>query len=633
MKRLIAMLLVAGLSFSAVACGGSSSSSSSSQDSTESSEAAETETEAAEESAEPVDNQVIIGTISEINGDMMYGWTNGATNADIKYLINEWGAVPVVFTKEGYFQENPSVSDGITTTDNEDGTKTFTIKIKEGLVYSDGSAITATDYVFSVLLRSSPEFGALEADNIGGQQFVGFEAFQQGESETFTGVNLIDDYTFAVTVKAEELPYFYELTFASVVPYPMAVIAPGVTITDDGTGATISAEFTAELLAETINNPETGYRFNPQVTSGPYKFVSFDPSSQQAILTINENYSGTYDGVQPSIETIIFKEVIDATQFDELASGSVDLIAGVSGGESISKGLDLVDEGVAGYTSYPRAGYGKIQFACNFGPTQFEEVRQAIAYALDREAFALEYTGGYGTLVHGYYGASQWEYVENKDALEDTLTHYNLDLEKAEQLLVDGGWTLNAEGAEFVKGTDDIRHKEVDGELMPLVIEWANTTNNPVSDLISRMLPENLASIGVKLNSTPMEFSLLLTNLYQNEGQNYHMYNLATGFATTSAVWYYFNEDLENYGGTLNTSFIADEELHTIAQEMKAIEPGDNEAWSAKWLELQVRWNELMPEIPLYSDEYHEFFSPNLQNYDPNALWATEFAIVYATME
>ncbi len=73
---------------------------------------------------------------------------------------------------------------------------------------------------------------------------------------------------------------------------------------------------------------------------------------------------------------------------DELAAGTVDLIGGVSSGDSINAGLDVCDEGKAEYASYNRAGYGKIAFSCDVGPTQFAAVRQAIAYCLDRDEFA-----------------------------------------------------------------------------------------------------------------------------------------------------------------------------------------------------------------------------------------------------
>lgn len=607
MKKGLSLLLALALTVNLAGCGSSTSSSNS--------------------------NQLIIGSTTDVNADFMSGWTNIAVNSYIKTLMS--GYETISYTKEGTFVPNmTTLAQDIETTENSDGTKTFTMTINEGLVYNDGSAITAEDYVFSALLAASPEFGSLDASNFSGSHLVGFEDFNSGESRTFSGIRLIDDYTFSFTVKAEELPYYYDIYYASAEPSSIATLAPGVTVYDEGNGVTISEEFTSELLQETILDPETGARYNPTVTSGPYQFVSYDSSTYQAVIEINPNFVGNYEGQTPSIQTLIFKSVVNATQFDELAAGSVDLIQGVSGGDSINTGLDLVDNGSVDYFSYPRNGYGKITFACNFGPTEDPLVRQAISYTLDREEFAKVYTGGFGQLTHGYYSYSSWEYQDNADAINDEFEIYTKDLEKAEALLIEAGWTLNANGDDYVKGTDTLRYKKVDGVLTPLEIEWANTPDNPVSDLIALMLPDAMAEVGMKLNPTTIEFAVLLENMQQTGGQqNYHMYNSSLGFATLPSPWYYFNSDLETYGGAYNPWFIADETLNDIVNEMKYLEAGDSESWSKLWLAMQIRINELCIELPLYSDEYHDFFSSKLEGYEPSSIWSLGYSLVYASIK
>lgn len=627
MKKIIALLLAAAMSFSLVACSNnvvSSDDSSTSTDSTNTSTDTDVETD--------YSNQIIAGSTTDMNSDMMSGWTNGATNASIMELING-GAGTMAYTSDNQYVENPTVlAEDVAVVENEDGSKTYTFVINEGLVFSDGSDLTAKDYVFAILLYASSEFKALEATN-DGMQIVGYDAFLADETEVFSGVQLIDDYTFSVQIDASWFPYYYEESLIGFSPLPMEVIAPGVTIVSSEEGAGFDEAFTLELIQETIANDTTGYRYFPSVTCGAYVLESFDLATQQAVLVINENYIGTYDGVQPSIEKIIFKSIDTSTQFDELGAGSIDIITGVNGGEYIENGLTMVDDGGFDYSTYLRNGFGKITFACNWGPTQYTEVRQAIAYCLDRTEFALEFTGGYGSVVQGYYGLAQWEYDDNAEAIAENFNTYTKDLEAAEQLLIDNGWTLNANGDEYVKGTDSVRYKEIDGELVGLVIEWANTADNPVSDQISRSLPDAMAEIGMQLNATTVDWAVLLDGIYQTGGaQTYHMFNLATTFATTSAYWYYFNTDLESYGGTYNQSFIVDEELEAIALQMKEVEAGDTETWSALWYELQLRWNELMPELPLYSDEYYEFYNEKLENYDPTAMWLFKYEVVYSNI-
>lgn len=607
MKKILTLLLALSLTVNLTGCGSSTSGSDS--------------------------NQLIIGSTTDVNADFMSGWTNVAVNSYIKTLMS--GYETVSYTADGTFQQNmTALANEIETTDNSDGSKTFTITINEDLVYNDGTAITAKDYVFGTLFAASPEFGELDASNFSGSHLVGFDEFNNGETKTFSGVRLLGDYTFSLTVKAEELPYYYDIYYASAGPSAMHVLAPGVEVFDDGDGVTLSEEFTTELLQETVLNAETGARYNPTVTSGPYQFVSYDSSTYQAVIEINPNFAGTWDGTTPSIQTLIFKSVVNATQFDELASGSVDLIAGVSGGDSINTGLDLVDSGKVDYSTYARNGYGKITFACNFGPTADPLVRQAIAYTLDREEFTKQYTSGFGQLTHGYYSYASWEYQDNADAINEQFEIYTKNLEKSEELLVEAGWTLNANGEEYVKGTDSLRYKMIDGTLTPLEIEWANTPDNPVSDLIAQMLPDAFAEVGMKLNATTLEFAVLLENMQQTGGQqNYHMYNSSLGFAVLPSPWYYFNSDLETYGGAYNPWFIADEELNTIVNNMKFTEPGDSESWSALWLEMQIRLNELCIELPLYSDEYHDFYSSKLTGYEPSSIWSIGYSLVYASVK
>ncbi len=614
MKKIVSLFLAVAAAFCMTGCrnsGSGNSSGSSSQPSGTS-------------------NQLIVGSVSDLNADMMDGWTNAGQNKSIKALIN--GYETVSYTKEGMFIVNKTAVRNLETAENADGTKTFTVSIREGLTFNDGSAITASDYVFNILLYSSPEFGALEGDNFSGIDYVGFEGFHSGETRTFSGIRLLDEYTFSITVKAENFPYYYELNYAGVTPLPMAVIAPGVTLSDNGDGAFLSEEFNAELLQKTILDAETGYRYRPSVSSGPYRLESYDASTKQAVLTLNPHFQGNYDGQKPVIQKLILKSVTDATMIDELSAGSVGLLTQISG-TTIDRGLDLAEEGKVDYAAYLRAGYGRIAFAANHGPTQFAAVRQAIAYCLDRDEFARQYSGGHAKVVDGYYGLSQREYRDNREALESELIHYTYNLEKARELLVADGWTKNASGGAFQEGTDPLRYKEVDGNLMPLIVRWANTANNPVSDLINTMLPSEMKKIGMELQPTTMELGKLLNELQQTEGQNYHMFNLGTGFGSISAVWYYYNPDLDTFGGGYNSNFIADEGLYRLAADMKATEPGDTASWDTKWLEFQKRWNELLPDIPLYSDDYHDFFTTRLKNYQPDGLWPWENAILYAELQ
>jgi peptide/nickel transport system substrate-binding protein len=584
------------------------------------------------ETAPDVESQVILGSTTQVNADFFDGWTNSATNAYLKELMT--GYETVSWTKEGRYIVNPVAVTSFKAVDNADGTKTYTFNLSNNLVYNDGTLITAKDYVFAILYAASPEAVEIGAQYGVGPEYVGYDDFHSGKTKQFAGIRLLSDYSFSITIKAEELPYFFDLSLVSIAPYPMHVIAPGVDVIDSARGASLSGAFTADLLRNTVLNPSTGYRYKPLVTSGAYQFENYNPADSTASVVINPKFIGEHDGARPSIYRVIIKLTNTATEMDELRTGAIDMLQGVSGGDSISRGLDLHDQGIVNYASYPRYGYGKIAFACDFGPTQFDAVRRAISYSLDRNEFARQYTGGYGIIVNGYYGASMWEYIENAARLDRELNAYPYNLQKAEQELIDDGWTLNKDGKAYQKGVDTIRYKMVDGQLMPLIIEWANTANNPVSDLIATMLVPEVRKIGMQINGTTVDFAVLLDHLYKDgiDKPVYGMFNLGTGFATTQAYWYYYSTDPE-YFGTYNTNFIADKELEDISLDMKRTDPQDLDGWVEKWIRFQKRWNYLLPDIPLYSDVYHDFFNPRIVGYESSSTWDFRYAIIRASIK
>ena len=630
-KKILSLLLAGLLTLSVAACGQQqtvtnndqgSSSSEASQASEESSDLS-----SGERPTEPT-GQMVIGSINQVINEFYdTGFSTSETNYNMYDLIHG-GYDTVVFSKEGEFQYNDTVVASHEETENEDGTKTYTVTINDGLVWSDGTPITAKDYVFAILLENSDEMAGVDGYPCNtGYSYVGYDEWLDGSADAFAGVHLVDDMTYSLTVKAEELPYHYDITYATLRPRPLHVIAPECDVEDTENGATITGDFTTELLQETINNVETGYRYNPKVTCGPYLFDNFDEASQQATLKANPEFVGDYRGVKPSIETLVIKTVSSDTMMNELESGSVDLLYSCSGGDTINAGLDLVEEGKAADTTYMRNGYGKIQFDCSVFPTDSQNVRQAIAYCLDRNEFARQYTGGYGSVVHSFYGLAQWEYQDSVEWINENLNTYEMNVEEAKKLLEEDGWNLNADGTPY-SGTGT-RYKEVDGELKPLVITWCNSEGNPVSELLATMLPETMAEAGMELQATTTDFATLQNGILHAGDTMYNMYNLATGFATANSPWYYFSSD-EAWMGNYNTNWIADEELNDAVMPLKSIPYEDSEAWLEAWQNFIKVWNEKLPDVPLYSDEYYDFHSTRVQGWENTATWGWQNAVLDA---
>jgi len=581
--------------------------------------------------------QLIIGSTTEIGGDFVPFFQNGAADYDIYRMIE--GNETVELTNAGEFVVNKTAVKEYKTEVNADGSKTYIYTINKGLVFNDGSEIKAVDYVTTAMLWSSKVVGDMGADNsLVGKYFKGWADFAQGKSKVFTGVRLLDDYTFSVTIDAQYIPYFYELGLTQLGPTKLNFwLDDQVTIKDDGEGCYFSDNFTKEAYEAKINAARGAI---PRVSSGPYNLKEFDESTKTAILEANPNYKGNHDGQKAQIKTLIYKKVVTETQMDELRTGSVDLLNGLSSGNEINAGLDLVDAGGFSYTAYDRAGYGKLQLIADFGPTQFIEVRHAIAYLLDRNDFAKAFTGGFGSVVNGPYGVAMWMYKESKDDLDEKLNQYPYSLEKAIEVLENGGWIYDKDGNPYKEG---IRYKKLDdGTLMPLIIEWASSEQNPVSELLVVKLQNNpdVAAAGMQINQTVMTFTELLNYLYRDGSQDpkyavptYNMFNLATNFPVMYDQSSQYTIDPVLFETGANDNWIKDEELAKLASEMVLTDPTDRNGFKDKFVKFIERWNYLLPDVPLYSNIYHDFYNDKLKNYNVNALFDLPYALLYAYVE
>lgn len=610
-------------------------------------------TEPSSEATEKHENKVIYGSDTELSGDLGNAWwTNNATDKLIRDLINDYDVI--MFDQFGQMKVNETVSDGVQTAENEDGTATYTVKIKQGLTYNDGTPITAADYVAYMLVQFSP--ATLEAGaTVSSDTVVGGTEYQNGESKVLAGLRLLDEYTYSISITPDYANYYYRLTYASLSPlYLPLYSSAALTVKDDGEGAYLDG---GELKADEIN--ASRYVYENRVTAGPYVIKRIDTGALTATLEINPNYAGNFEGQKPSIQTIVVVKSEDDSKMDAFTTGEITFLSQLSEGDQIKTALELVDSGKYNYCHYTRNGYGKIQFQCDGGPTQFQAVRQAVAYLLDREEFTNTFTGGYGSVVHGPYSTAQWMYEDSEELFNEKLNSYAYDPEKAVEVLKADGWTLNADGTPY-SGTG-VRYKEVTAEqagdyalnvkladgriLMPLHIMWASSDGNPVSTLLATMLAngKQTADAGMVIEQNVMAFSELLNWIYRDTSVGdqygvftYGMFNLATGFADVYDYAYNYASDPDSKYVKMgyNQNYIFDKELDDLSMDMvyKAA-PGDDAAFLDYFQKFIIRWNELLPEIPLYCNDYHTFFPSWLKNYSESSLWDFQRAILYASIE
>lgn len=642
MKKFLAMLLAVAMVFALCACGESAPA------------PAEESAAPAEESAAPAEarpNRLIYGSTTEVSGDIGPGawWTNNATDKMIRDLINDYSTI--TYNQGGELVVNEAVCGGVEGVANEDGTKTYTVKVNEGLVFSNGEPITAANYVAYTLIQLSP--AALEAGvKTVADIIVGGPEYQSGEAEALAGLHLVDDYTYSITISAGYLPYFYDLSYASLSPLYIPMYASAdLTVVDTEEGAKFEG---GELVASEIDAAR--WMYEDAVSAGPYVIKSLDTGALETVLEINPNYAGNFEGQKPSIQQLVIVKTDTATEFDALKTGAVDLLDTLTDGDEINTALDIEEAGGFTTINFPRNGYGMLMFQSDFGPTQFINVRHAVAYLLDRNEFANTFCQGFGSVVHGPYGVAMWMYQESEELFASELDTYAYNPEKAVELLVEDGWVYAEDGSDYVSGT---RYKKVTPEeageyplnvtladgtiLMPLHIMWSSSEGNPVSDLLATMLAngQQVADAGMVIEQNVMSFDELLNYMYRDATQGekygiptYGMYNLASNFTPIYDQSYSYTLDPKYVALGYNSDYIFDEELDRLSMDMVySVDSTDTEGYLKLWQEFILRWNELLPQIPLYSNVYYTIHADWLKDFQESSLWDFQQAVLYASIE
>ncbi len=234
------------------------------------------------------------------------------------------------------------------------------------------------------------------------------------------------------------------------------------------------------IVPEHAYDPET-YGDNPAVSSGPYQFVEWK-KQEQLILKANPNY---YDGA-PAIEnvTIVFMSedaalaAVKAGQVDAACSAATLANVQVPGyhveavTSADNRGITLPvlpDEGKLTPSGYP---YGN-NVTCNL------EIRQAIAYAIDRQLVADVALNGYGRPAYSENDGMPWN---NPEVAIET------DVEYAKQLLADAGWS----------DTDGDGIVEKDGLKASFTVLYPS--GDSVRQAVGMAAAEQVRQIGIQMN-------------------------------------------------------------------------------------------------------------------------------------
>jgi oligopeptide transport system substrate-binding protein len=334
--------------------------------------------------------------------------------------------------------------------------KTYTIKLKTNVTWSDDKKVTAKDFEFSIKRMLNPDLAAEYASFY--FAIVGAEDYYSATDKTdaekaslrdLVGVKAKDDYTLEIKLN-DPLPTFVQLlALWPVYPVRQDII---------------------EKVGENWAQPDASGAMPNYIGNGPFILKEWIQQDHYTFVP-NENYWGT----KPILTQITYKEITDANvALAAYMNNELDQ-SGVPGGtEKATMNDPVLSPEIVRYAQLTTYAF---QFNVTKAPYDNKILRQAIATAIDRNAYVDKVRGGVGHATTSWIPPGMPGY----DAALGS--EYNFNPTKAKELLSQAGYS--------------------DPKTLEIKFQYANSGANPtIAQFLQGQLKDNL---GIDLVLEPME--------------------------------------------------------------------------------------------------------------------------------
>ena len=320
---------------------------------------------------------------------------------------------------------------------------TWTFHLRDGLKWSDGSALTAEDFVYSWQRLVDPNVAAPYAQTVLGMVEGYDDAIGRPDADGNTTVDpdptklkveAPDEKTLIVHM-AKPTPYFDKLAaFVSLSPVKKDVVEA---------------------------NPD-GWSIDPKtyISTGPFKLTGWEPGSY-LMFEKNENYWDADSIKLDGIKCLLMQDQ-NAT-FSAYESGDALMIKDVPTQEitTLKERSDFHIDPILG-TYY-------LDLNTTLDEFKDPKVREALSLALDRKYISETITSGTYTPASGFVseGVTDWNGTAWQDNITDKSAYINIDdhagnLAKAKELLKEAGYENGVGLPEMVYSTNDASyHKKI----------------------------------------------------------------------------------------------------------------------------------------------------------------------------
>ncbi|MBU2865512.1 ABC transporter substrate-binding protein [Pacificibacter marinus] len=280
-----------------------------------------------------------------------------------------------------------------------DGNMAVEFKLREDVVFHDGSTFDADDVVYTINFLLDEENGVPAASI--------YNWMKSAEK--------IDDYTVRIELNAPSpLAFSYLSNEISIMPSGHYDNAP--------TGADGSKDYSSV----------------PPVGTGPY-MVADSQTGKSILWKRNDAYFEGGPKGTPEIGNIRYRTISESnTQLAELLTGGLDWIWDVPKEQA----LRMEDSGQVSVVNEKtlRISYMAFDVDGDSGQDFFTDkrVRQAVSHAINREAIAIELVGPASTVIHSACHPDQFGCTQD-------VKQYDYDPDKARALLIEAGYPAGFE--------------------------------------------------------------------------------------------------------------------------------------------------------------------------------------------
>ncbi len=360
---------------------------------------------------------------------------------------------------------------------NADGSK-LTMKLRQGLKWSDGNPITTKDIIFTWDKMMDPKVN-----------FIYRKTYQ----DAFSEVKALDDYTVEYTLKTPG--------------YCPAVVNAGL----------IDRGPQPKHVFENLDINQNDVNNKPTVTSGYFKFKEWQKDDH---LTANPGYEGFVRG-QPMLDSYTFRVVKDNTVRTQLfKTQDVDYAEpDPVDWDEITK---LPFAQPVPYYSAVGAGWVYIGFNLRNPLLADKSLRQAISTAINTKEFVDKIRLGHAKPQYSNLPASSWAAADEKD-----LTKFPFDPAKAKKMLDDAGYKVGADGVRVSK----------DGKPLKFRLEY--NAGNKQREQIAIITQQYLKDVGISADVNAVEWNAYLDKVNKTHDMDLYILGWVGGYdpASTKNIW------------------------------------------------------------------------------------------------